>query len=77
MCAIHPVFHDSQLELAIPNTIPDQIQPPLPLVEVDGECYDHVQLQVLSSHSGHIVALQLDSGHSPLTPVMFMQITFR
>jgi len=37
MCAIHPVFHVSQLEPAIPNTIPDQIQPPLPLVKVDGE----------------------------------------
>jgi len=37
MRAIHPVFHISQLELAIPNTIPDRIQPPLPPVEVDGE----------------------------------------
>jgi len=37
MRAVHPIFHISQLELAIPNTIPDQIQPPLPLVEVDGE----------------------------------------
>jgi len=37
MCTIHPVFHVSQLELAIPNTIPDQIQPPPLPVEVDGE----------------------------------------
>jgi len=37
MRAVHPVFHVSQLEPAIPNTIPDWIQPPLPLVEVDGE----------------------------------------
>jgi len=37
MCTIHPIFHVSQLELAIPNTIPDQIQPPPPPVEVDGE----------------------------------------
>jgi len=37
MRAIHPVFHVSQLELAIPNTIPDWIQSPLPPVEVDGE----------------------------------------
>jgi len=37
MRAIHPVFHVSQLEPAIPNTIPDQIQPPPPPVEVDGE----------------------------------------
>jgi len=37
MHAIHPIFHVSQLELAIPNTIPDRIQPPPPPVEVDGE----------------------------------------
>jgi len=37
MHAVHPVFHVSQLEPAIPNTILDWIQPPLPLVEVDGE----------------------------------------
>jgi len=37
MCAVHPVFHVSQLEPAIPNTILDQIQPPLPPVKVDGE----------------------------------------
>ena len=36
MCAVHPVFHVSQLEPAIPNTILDQIQPPPPPVEVDG-----------------------------------------
>ena len=37
MCAVHPIFHVSQLEPAIPNTIPDRIQPPPPPVEVDGE----------------------------------------
>ena len=37
MRAVHPIFHVSQLEPAIPNTIPDRIQPPLPPVEVDGE----------------------------------------
>jgi len=37
MRTVHPVFHVSQLELAIPNTILDQIQPPPPPVEVDGE----------------------------------------
>jgi len=37
MRTVHPIFHVSQLELAIPNTIPDRIQPPLPPVEVDGE----------------------------------------
>jgi len=37
MCSVHPVFHISQLEPAIPNTILGRIQPPLPPVEVDGE----------------------------------------
>jgi len=37
MHAVHPVFHVSQLKLAIPNIIPDRIQPPPPPVEVDGE----------------------------------------
>jgi len=37
MHAVHPVFHVSQLEPAIPNTILDRIQPPPPPVEVDGE----------------------------------------
>jgi len=37
MRAVHPVFHVSQLEPAIPNTIPDRIQPPPPPVEIDGE----------------------------------------
>ncbi len=35
--AIHPVFHISQLEPVEENTIPNRTQPPLPLVEVDGE----------------------------------------
>ena len=39
-----------------------------------GQCYDHVQLWVLSGHSGRIAALQLNSSHSPLTPVTLMQI---
>jgi len=37
MRAVHPVFHVSQLEPAIPNTIPDRIQPLPPPVKVDGE----------------------------------------
>ncbi|KIN99141.1 hypothetical protein M404DRAFT_30604 [Pisolithus tinctorius Marx 270] len=37
MCAVHPVFHVSQLEPAIPNTILNWTQPPPPPVEVDGE----------------------------------------
>ena len=34
---IHPVFHVSQLEPAIPNEIPHRTQPPPPPVEVEGE----------------------------------------
>ena len=37
MHAVHPVFHVSQLEPAIPNTISNRNQPPLPPVEVDSE----------------------------------------
>ena len=35
--AIHPVFHVWMLEPKTLNTIPNQIQPPLPPVFVDGE----------------------------------------
>ena len=37
MRAVHPVFHVSQLEPAMPNTIPNRSQSPPPPVEVDGE----------------------------------------
>ena len=37
MCAVHLVFHVSQLEPAIPNTIPNRTQPPPPPVEVNGK----------------------------------------
>src|SRR6266705_2826088 len=37
MRAVHLVFHVSQLEPAVPNTIPNCIQPPPPPVEIDGE----------------------------------------
>jgi hypothetical protein len=35
--AIHPVFHVSQLELSVPNTIPNRTQPPPPPVEIDDD----------------------------------------
>ena len=35
--SVHPVFHVSMLEPAIPNVIPNQIQPPPPPIEVEGE----------------------------------------
>jgi hypothetical protein len=34
---IHPVFHVSQLELATPNEIPNCIQPPPLLIEINGD----------------------------------------
>ena len=37
MCSVHPVFHVSQLEPCAPNSIPNRVQPPTPLIEVDGE----------------------------------------
>ena len=37
MKAVHPVFHVSQLEPAIPNTIPNRVQPPPPPIEIEGE----------------------------------------
>jgi len=48
MRSIHPIFHVSQLEVALPNTIPDQINPPPPPVEVDGEI-EYEITQILNS----------------------------
>ena len=37
MCTVHPVFHISQLKPAIPNSIPNQTQPPPLPIKVDGK----------------------------------------
>ena len=37
ICGVHPVFHVSMLEPAVPNEIPNCIQSPPPLVDVQGE----------------------------------------
>jgi hypothetical protein len=37
MKAVHPVFHVSQLEPAVPNSIPNRDQPPPPPIDIDGE----------------------------------------
>ena len=37
MKSVHPVFHVSQLEPAVPNVIPNRVQTPPPPVKVDGE----------------------------------------
>jgi hypothetical protein len=35
--AIHPVFHVSQLEPSVPNTVPNRTQPPPPPVEINDD----------------------------------------
>ena len=35
--AVHPIFHISQLEPAVPNPFPNWTQPPPPPIEIDGE----------------------------------------
>ena len=52
MHAVHLVFHMSQLKPAIPNTIPNQIQPPPPPVEVDGEPEIEIS-EILDSKINH------------------------
>ena len=37
MKGIHPVYHVSQLEPAVPDPIPGRVQSPPPPVEIDGE----------------------------------------
>src|ERR1700691_28603 len=37
LCAVHPIFHVSQLEPAILNTILNRVQPPLPPIEGDDD----------------------------------------
>jgi Chromo (CHRromatin Organisation MOdifier) domain len=37
MHAVHPVFHVSMLEPSTPNSVPNRIQPPFPLVIIDEE----------------------------------------
>ncbi len=52
LCAIHPVFHVSQLEPVEENTIPNRTQPPPPPVEVDGE-EQYKIAQILDSKLDH------------------------
>ena len=48
MQAVHPVFHISMLEPVTPNTIPNRIVPPPPLVEIDRD-FEHEIPEVLDS----------------------------
>ena len=52
MHAVHAVFHVSQLEPAIPNTIPNRTQPPPPQVEVDGKLEFEIS-KILDSKINH------------------------
>ena len=36
LCAIYPVFHVSQIELALLSNIPNHVNPPPPPIEIDG-----------------------------------------
>ena len=48
MRAVHPIFHISMLEPITPNTSPNHIVPPPPLVEIDGD-FEHEISEVLDS----------------------------
>ena len=52
MHTVHLVFHISQLELAIPNSIPNQTQPPPLPIEVDGELEFEIS-EILDSKVDH------------------------
>ena len=52
MHPVHPVFHVSQLEPAIPNTIPNRTQPPPPPGEVDGKPEFEIS-EILNSKINH------------------------
>src|SRR6266481_3982999 len=68
LCAVHPVFHVSMLEPAIPDPIPGQVQPPPPSIMVDDQpefeiaeildskidnCCQHCRLLYLVHWSGY------------------------
>ena len=48
MNRIHPVFHVSQLEPAIENTIPNRVQSPPPPIEVEGE--EEYEVEAILKH---------------------------
>ena len=52
MKSVHPVFHVSQLEPAVPNVIPNRVQTPPPPVEVDGELEYEIS-KILNSKVDH------------------------
>jgi len=58
MHAIHPVFHISMLEPSTPNSIPNRVLPPPPLVEIDGSLEFEVK-EILDSKLDRCKCIQL------------------
>ena len=52
MCAVHPVYHVSQLKLAFTNNMSNWTQPPPPPVKVDGEPEFEIS-EILNSKIDH------------------------
>ena len=52
LCAVHPVFHISQLKLSHPNPFPDCIQSPPPPVNIEGEL-EYEIAEILNSKLDH------------------------
>ena len=61
LCAVHPIFHISQLKLSHPNPFPDCIQSPPPPVNVEGK---------LKYKIVEILDLKLDCCRHP--PLMYL-----
>src|SRR6202044_111306 len=55
---VHPVFHVSMLEPAIPNEIPNRVQSPPPPVEVEGDL-EYEIAEVLDSKTARCRACKL------------------
>ena len=52
ICGVHPVFHVSMLEPAVPNKFPNRVQSPPPPVEVQGEL-EYEIAKILNSKINH------------------------
>ena len=52
ICGVHPIFHVSMLEPAVPNEIPNRVQSPPPPVDVQGELEYEIS-KVLDSKIDH------------------------
>ena len=52
LCAVHPVFHISQLKLSHPNPFPDCVQSPPPSVNIEGKLKYEI-MEILDSKLDH------------------------